>query len=163
MHAAVLISLLIGLAAGFLVQRSRFCTIGGFRDLILFKQMHLMYGAIAFVIAAVIANLIFGQFKLGFEGQPAAHTVALWNFLGMVLAGLCFTLGGGCPGRQCVLAGEGDGDSAVFVVGMLFGAAMAHNWGLAATPKGVGINGQIAVVSGIVVVLLIGYFMRDKD
>ncbi len=163
MHAPLIASVLIGLVVGFIVQRSRFCTIGGFRDLILFKQMHLLYGAIAFIIVVLIANLCFGQFKLGFENQPAAHTVAIWNFLGMVLAGLCFTLGGGCPGRQCVLAGEGDGDSAVFVIGMLFGAAIAHNWGLAATPKGVGINGQIAVVAGIITVMVIGYFMRDRD
>lgn len=162
MHAPMLISIFVGLFIGFIVQRSRFCTIGGIRDLILFKQMHLLSGAVALVVAAVIMNLVFGQFKLGMVGQPAAHTVAVWNFLGMVLAGLCFTLAGGCPGRQCVLAGEGDGDSAVFVMGMLVGAGFAHNFGLAATPKGVGVNGQIAVVVGIILVALVGYFMREE-
>ena len=42
----------------------------------------------------------------------------------MVLAGLAFALAGGCPGRQLFLAGEGDGDSAIFVLGMVSGAAL---------------------------------------
>ena len=38
---------------------------------------------------------------------------------------------GGCPLRQLILAGEGNGDSAVTVFGMIVGAAFAHNFGLA--------------------------------
>jgi len=62
----------------------------------------------------------------------------LWNFGGMVLAGLAFALAGGCPGRQLFLAGEGDGDAAVFVLGMIVGAGFAHNWLTASSPKGWG-------------------------
>ncbi|ETJ32526.1 hypothetical protein Q604_UNBC13020G0001, partial [human gut metagenome] len=39
----------------------------------------------------------FGNFHLGFENQPIAHTDGLWNFLGMALAGFCSVLLGGCP------------------------------------------------------------------
>ena len=53
----------------------------------------------------------------GFAGSAVAHTMHVWNFLGMALAGLAFALAGGCPGRQLFLAGEGDGDAAVFVTG----------------------------------------------
>lgn len=162
MHASLLISLAAGLAIGFLAQRSRFCTMGAFRDLILFRQTHLLSGVIALVVSAFIANLLLQQFHPGFVKQPVAHSMTLWNFGGMVLAGLAFALAGGCPGRQLFLAGEGDGDAAVFVVGMISGAAFAHNFGLASSPKGVGPHGIAAVIIGILVCLFIGFTMRKK-
>ncbi|MGE4421515.1 MAG: YedE family putative selenium transporter [Pseudodesulfovibrio sp.] len=162
MHAPLLISLGVGLLVGILAQRSRFCTMGAFRDLILFKQVHLLSGVIALLVAAFAVNLILGQFHVGFANQPVAHTQSLWNFMGMVLAGLCFALAGGCPGRQLFMAGEGDGDAAVFVLGMIVGAAFSHNFGLASSPKGVGPHGIAAVFIGLAVCLFIGFTMRKK-
>jgi YedE family putative selenium metabolism protein len=91
-----------------------------------------------------------------------AHNLHFWNFAGMVLAGLAFALAGGCPGRQLFLAGEGDGDSAVFVLGMIVGAAFAHNFGLASSPKGIGPHGIAAVVIGLLACVFIGFTMRKK-
>ncbi|MBW2645601.1 MAG: YedE-related selenium metabolism membrane protein [Deltaproteobacteria bacterium] len=162
LHAPLIVSLAVGLAVGFLAQRSRFCTMGAFRDLILFRQIHLLSGVIALVVAAFITNLIAGQFHPGFAGQPVAHSMSLWNFAGMVLAGLAFVLAGGCPGRQLFLAGEGDGDAAVFVLGMIAGAAFSHNFGLASSPKGIGPHGIAAVIIGLVVCLFIGFSMQRK-
>ena len=162
MHAPLIVSLLVGLAIGFAAQRSRFCTMGAFRDLILFRQAHLFSGLIALVAFAFITSLIVGQFHPGFVKQPVAHTMHVWNFGGMVLAGLAFALAGGCPGRQLFLAGEGDGDAAVFVLGMIVGAGFAHNFGLASSPKGVGPHGIAAVVIGLSVCLFIGFTMRKK-
>jgi len=162
MHAPLFISLGVGLAVGILAQRSRFCTMGAFRDLILFRQTHLLAGVIALVAVAFITNLILTQFNPGFANQPIAHTMEIWNFGGMVLAGLAFALAGGCPGRQLFLAGEGDGDAAVFVLGMITGAAFAHNFGLASSPQGVGPHGIIAVIIGIIFCLFIGFTMRKK-
>jgi hypothetical protein len=161
-HAPLIIALVIGLAVGFVAQRSRFCTMGAFRDFILFRQSHLLSGVIGLLVAAFVMNLILGQFKPGFAGQPVAHTMSLWNFLGMVLAGLAFALGGGCPGRQLFMAGEGDGDAAVFALGMLMGAAFAHNLGLASSPAGIGPHGVEAVFVGLAVCLFIGFTMRRK-
>lgn len=160
MHAPLIISLLVGLAIGFLAQRSRFCTMGAFRDLILFRQTHLFIGLVALAFFAFLTNLIVGQFHPGFANQPVAHTMSVWNFGGMVVAGLAFALAGGCPGRQLFMAGEGDGDAAVFVLGMIVGAGFSHNFGLASSPKGVGPNGIAAVVIGILVCLFIGLTMR---
>jgi YedE family putative selenium metabolism protein len=162
MHAPLFISLGVGLAVGILAQRSRFCTMGAFRDLILFRQTHLFLGIVALVVVAFITNLILKQFHPGFANQPIAHTMEVWNFGGMVLAGLAFALAGGCPGRQLFLAGEGDGDAAIFVLGMITGAAFAHNFGLASSPQGVGPHGIAAVIIGLVVCLLIGFTMRKK-
>jgi len=160
MHAPLLISLVIGLAVGFLAQRSRFCTMGAVRDFVLFRQAHLLSGVIALIAAAFVTNLILGQFHPGFKGQPVAHTMHVWNFAGMALAGLAFALAGGCPGRQLFLSGEGDGDAAVFVMGMIVGAGFSHNFGLASSPGGVGPYGIPAVFIGIGVCLLIGFTMR---
>ncbi|MBU2643613.1 YedE-related selenium metabolism membrane protein [bacterium] len=162
MHAPLVISIIVGLGIGFLAQRSRFCTMGAFRDLILFRQTHLFGGVVALIITAFVTNLILGQFNAGFVQQPVAHNMHVWNFAGMVLAGLAFALAGGCPGRQLFLAGEGDGDAAVFVLGMVTGAAFAHNFGLASSPKGIGPHGMAAVAIGLIICLLIGFTMKKK-
>jgi len=162
MHAPLFIALGVGLAVGILAQRTRFCTMGAFRDLILFRQTHLFSGVVALVVVAFITNLILKQFHPGFADQPVAHTMEVWNFGGMVLAGLAFALAGGCPGRQLFLAGEGDGDAAVFVLGMIVGAGFAHNFGLASSLKGVGPHGIAAVIIGLLVCLFIGFTMRKK-
>ena len=107
-------------------------------------------------------NLFLHQFNPGFAGQPVSHTMHFWNFAGMALAGLAFTLGGGCPGRQLFLSGEGDGDAAVFVIGMIGGAAFAHNFGLASSAAGTTPAGIVALAIGFLACLLIGLTMREK-
>lgn len=161
-HAPLAVSLVIGLAIGFLAQRSRFCTMGAIRDFVLFRQMHLLSGFLALIVTAFVVNFILGQFKAGFEGQPVAHTMHIWNFAGMALSGLAYCLAGGCPGRQLFLAGEGDGDAAVFVLGMIAGAAFGHNFGLASSPAGIGPNGIPALIVGFAVCLFIGFTMRKR-
>lgn len=161
-HAPLLASLGGGLLIGVLAQRSRFCTVGSLRELYTRRQMHLIYGVATFLLAAFIGNLVLGQFKPGFEGQPVAHTAALWNFLGMVVAGLAFSLAGGCPGRQLILAGEGSGDAGSFVLGMLVAGALAHNMGWASSPAGPGPNALAVVIVGLGFCLAVGFFNRRK-
>lgn len=162
MHAPLWLSLGAALVIGFIAQRSRFCTMGALRDLILFRQVHLLLGVLAMLAAAFVMNLVFGTFTLGFENQPVAHTDGLWNFLGMVTAGLAFALAGGCPGRQLFLAGEGDGDAALFALGMIVGAAMAHNFGTASSGAGIGAYGVHATIIGFVVCVAIGFMYRKR-
>jgi hypothetical protein len=144
---------------------------GSIRDVLLMGDTHLISGLGALVVAAVITNLILGQFNPPtFFGQPVAHSQHLWNFLGMALAGLAFALAGGCPGRQLFLSGEGDGDAAVFVLGMITGAGLSHNFALAGKPDsvangtvgGIGAFGMAAVMLGLVVCVMIGFTMRHK-
>jgi len=164
MHAPLIISLAAGLLIGWLAQRSRFCTVGAIRDLIMLKDTHLFKGIVCFIIAAFVTNFAIGQFKPGFEGQPIAHTMHLWNFLGMVLSGLAFTLAGGCPGRMFIMSGEGDSDAGVFILGMLVGAAFAHNFSLASSGTGVGAFGIPATVIGLIFCLAVGtLFMNRMD
>lgn len=153
LHAPLLYSLGGALVVGFLAQRSRFCTMGAFRDLLLFRHVHLLIGVLAFVVAAFVLNLMLGKVNIGFEGQPVAHSAHIWNFLGMLTAGWAFALAGGCPGRQIFLAGEGDTDSGLFMLGMIVAAAFAHNFGLASSPAGIGPYGDVAVYLCLAVLL----------
>ena len=162
MHAPIFLSLAAGLVIGMLAQRTRFCTVGAVRDVILVRDFFLMSGVAGLLIGAFAGNLALGQFNPGMINQPIAHTNTFWNFTGMVLAGLAFTLAGGCPGRQLFMSGEGDGDAAVFVFGLLAGAAFAHNFGVAASPKGIGEWTPLYVTIGLAACIIIGLTMRKK-
>ena len=94
-----------------------------------------------------------GRFSAGFEGQPVAHAEHFWNALAMVLVGLTGVLAGGCPVRQVVLVGEGNGDAMVTAAGILVGAVLAHPLQLASTPAGTTSGGRIAVLVGLAVCL----------
>jgi uncharacterized protein len=159
MHAPVFLSLAAGLLVGAAAQRTRLCMAGSIRDVILLRDPTLLTGSVAIFVAALVGNLITGNFNLGFTGQPVAQTNQVWNFLGMFLVGLASVLLGGCPLRQLVMAGEGSSDSAVTVLGLLAGAAFVHNFLLAgnATDNGPNTYGKIAVIAGIVVVLVIAF------
>jgi len=162
MYAPILAALGVGLLVGWFAQRSRFCTVGSIRDLIMLKDAHLFNGVLAFLAAAFVTNIVLGQFHAGFEGQSVAHTNILWNYMGMVLSGLAFTLAGGCPGRQFIMSGEGDGDAGIFVLGMLVGAGFAHNFSMASSPAGPGAFGPGATIAGIAFCLIVGFLMREK-
>lgn len=162
LHAPIIISLIAGLLVGAMAQKTRLCMVGGIRDFVLFKDVKLLSGFVAVFAAALVVNLILTgategtYFTLSMTDQPVAHVDGLWNALGMLLAGFACTLLGGCPLRQLVLAGEGNTDSAVTVLGLMVGAAFAHNFGLASSGAGPTDNGKIAVIIGIVVVAAIG-------
>ncbi|OPY80392.1 MAG: hypothetical protein A4E65_01502 [Syntrophorhabdus sp. PtaU1.Bin153] len=161
-HAPIIISFIIAFFIGIFAQRTRFCTMGAVRDIILMRDFHLASGVISLLAFAFLSNLALGQFKPGFFNQPVAHTNQIWTFFGMVLSGLAYALAGGCPGRQLFLSGEGDIDAGVFVIGMIVGAGFAHNFATAASPAGVGPWSPIAVVAGLFFCIATGLFMRKK-
>lgn len=167
-HAAIAISLAAGAIVGILAQRTRLCMAGGLRDVVLFRDFRLVSGFIAIFAACLVTNLILGAvtgtayFHASFAGQAIAHTDGLWNLLGMFVVGLGAILLGGCPLRQLVMAGEGNTDSAITVLGLLVGAAFCHNFGLASSGEGPTANGKIAVILCIVVLAVIGVVNSRK-
>jgi len=174
MHAPFLVALLIALVIGALAQKSRLCMVGGVRDAILFGDFRLLYGFVAIIVTIVIGNLILGNFNLSMLNQPVAHSSTLWNVLSMVVVGWGSVLLGGCPLRQLVLAGEGNGDCAVTVFGMIIGAAISHNFSWAGNPDsvneageyivgGLSDGGKIAVVVCILIVLVISLVNSKKE
>ena len=162
MRAPVIAALLAGLVVGVLCQRSRMCMVGGIRNAVMFKDFGLVAGFVAVILTVLVGNLILGKFNPGFAGQPVAHNDGLWNFLGTALMGWGCVLLGGCPLRQLILTGQGEGDSAITVLGMIAGAAFCHNFKLASSADGPTGNGKIAVLIGFVVVLLVSLFFTRK-
>lgn len=173
MHAPVLISFAAAFLVGILAQKARLCMVGGIRDVMIFGDYKLLYGFIAIFVTVLLGNLFLGKFHLAFAAQPIAHSASVWNFLGMVIVGWGSVLLGGCPLRQLILAGGGNGDSAVTVFGMIAGAALAHNLSLAGSPDvlkggalkvgGIGFSGQVAVFVCLAVLLVISLVNVSKE
>ena len=166
-HAPLLLALVVALVIGALAQKSRMCFAGSIRDVILMKNFDLLSIIAALFAVMTIYNIATGNFHLSFSGQPIAHSQHLWNILGMYVVGFAAVLVGGCPLRQLILAGQGSSDSAVTFLGMLLGAAFAHNFNLvgsaakaatatdAAVPGGPAMPGKIAVIVCIVLLFVI--------
>jgi YedE family putative selenium metabolism protein len=76
----------------------------------------------------------------------------------MMLVGLCSVLLGGCPIKQVILAGSGNSDSAITVLGMIAGSAFAHNFAMASSAAGVTDNGKIGFTISLAVVIFIAVY-----
>ena len=168
-HAPWIVAFAVALVLGALAQKSRICFAGGLRNALLARSFEMLLPIAGLFVVMLAYNLITGGFKLSFDGQPIAHSQHLWNILGLYAVGLAAVLAGGCPLRQMILAGQGSCDGAVTFVGMLVGAAVAHNFGLASaataaatetSPAVIGgpaAAGQIVLVCSIAVLLIIGF------
>ena len=163
MRAPMLLSLAGGLLVGGIAQRSRLCFIGGVRDMIMFRDFKMLLPFGAIFVTVLVGNLITGGFNPGFTGQPVAHSEWLWNILGLYLVGFGSVLLGGCPLRQLVMAGSGNSDSSVTVLGYLVGAALSHNFFLASSAAGTTPNGRIAFVVCVLLVFAIAVLSTRKS
>jgi YedE family putative selenium metabolism protein len=166
MRAPLIMALVAGLIMGAVGFISRLCFVAGIRDSVLLKDYTMLGTFIALIVTIVVGNIILGGFSFGFEGHPVAHTDGLWNFLGMVLVGLCSVLLGGCPFKQVVLAGSGNSDSAITVIGMIVGSAFAHNFSMASSGAGVTDNGVIGLLVLFPLVIFIAIyntFVKKKE
>ena len=168
MHAPALMALAVGLVFGVIAQKSRMCFAGSIRDIILLKDFRLFCVIAGIFVVMLGYNIATNNFKFVAFG-PIAHAQTLWNILSMYAVGFAAVLLGGCPLRQLVLAGTGSSDSVVTVLGMFVGAALAHNFKLAASAAsaatadkaavagGPGINGQIFVIASIIILFVIAF------
>lgn len=144
--AVPIVTLLLGLLIGWLAQRSGFCSVGGFRDFILFRHTRLLYGYLALMAGAFAGYLVFwlitpSAFEHFFwvltsgftpvPGAPAGLSVAAYILLaiiGGIAIGIIGVLLGGCPLRQLVMTSEGNVKSLVFVIGMAIGSVVYTAW-----------------------------------
>ena len=170
-YAPYLLSLGIGLLIGALAQHTQFCITGGIARIFLWgprevmncpRSTGLLISLGSFFGFALVANLFTDQFQFALHGQPSSNESYGWAFLGMLLVGFGSVLIKGCPLRQLVSAGQGDSDAGAAVLGMLFGAALVQNWGMAGTPAGTPVAGQIAVLAGICLLFMIGLLNRKR-
>ena len=176
MHAPILMSLIGGLVFGAVAQKSRMCFAGSIRDVILMRNFDLLTIIGGFFVVMLVFNIATGRFTAAFDTPGIiAHSEHLWNILGMYAVGFAAVLAGGCPLRQLILAGQGSSDSAVTVLGMFAGAALAHNFGLAASATAVNdetqeivagsvpLYGKAAVIISIAVCFLIAFLNKRKE
>ncbi len=118
-------TLIVGIIIGYIVQRSRFCSIGGFRDYILARDTYLLKGYGGLLVGAFAGFLLFKlaggnitSFPLGMDFPPLAPFIAM--VAGAIGLGFFSVMAGGCPTRQHVMAAEGK-ESAVFYLIGLYG------------------------------------------
>ena len=168
-------SLVGGLIFGAMAQKSRMCFAGGIRDVIIMKNFDLLSVIGGLFVVMLIFNIATGKFVVGFNTPGViAHSEHLWNILGMYTVGFAAVLAGGSPLRQLILAGQGSSDSGVTVIGMFVGAAICHNFGLAASGTAlnpetkavvagaVPTNGKVACILCIVVLFIIAFTCKRE-
>jgi YedE family putative selenium metabolism protein len=155
-HAAWGVALAVGVGAGAALSATGFCAVSAGRQV--WRGPRTMLLAAAALVAAYAATAAAtGRFAPGFEKQPVAHGEHLWNLLAPALVGLAGVLAGGCPVRQVVMAGEGNGDALVTVAGIAAGGALAHSLGVVSSPAGTTPAGRAVVAAGIPLLLLYGW------
>jgi uncharacterized protein len=125
----------VGLAVGFVLQRSRLCFTSAFRDLFLLGQGRTMRGLL---VGLVVATLGFSMVMATIIGDPSrgllpndAHILPLG--LATVAGGLLFGFGmviaGGCVSGALYRMGEGYVASWVAIGGVMIGLyALTHTW-----------------------------------
>ena len=167
MHAPWILALVVALVIGALAQKSRLCFASGFRNAWLMRDFTMLLPIAGIFVIMLVYNIATGNFHLSTAGQPIAHSQQLWNILGLYAVGFAAVLAGGCPLRQMIMAGQGSSDAAVTFLGLLVGAAFAHNFGWAgaaaaaatdttpAVAGGPALAGQVALVVCIVVLFII--------
>ena len=155
MVSVALVSLGVGLLAGWIGQRSRFCSIGGLRDLLLTGDTALLRGLLALFVAAWFLYPL--SIILQPENTPELHKItasvpvddpsliedepAGWRsllpsvshldlliFVAGIGLGIVSLLMDGCPFRQHVLAGQGRPDSMIYLGGFYVAALLFHWW-----------------------------------
>ena len=126
---------LLGMAAGFTLQRSRFCFASAFRDLFLFGQSRILNGILVGLVILTLgfALLMYAEVPFPqFGALPAeAHIlpVGLSTVIGGVLFGAGMVLAGGCSSGSLYRVGEGYVASGVAVLGMVLGLALlSYQW-----------------------------------
>ncbi|MDO5456970.1 MAG: YedE family putative selenium transporter [Atopococcus tabaci] len=163
MHAPIILSLIVGLAFGAIGQRVNLCMSGSLRNILSIGDFTAAVPVLGMFFTLLIYNIISGNFAFTAYG-PIAHAQHLWNILPMFGIGLASALGGGCPVRQLIKAGSGNGDGLLTTLGIFVGVAMAHNFGLTsagASEEAIGgpsAAGKIAVLVSLVVLFVIAFW-----
>lgn len=125
----VLSGLVIGLAFGYALQRGRFCTNTGFRDVLLIGDSTLLR---AWALAVVVQMVgVTALSSLGF--LPISVPPFWWaaNILGGITFGVGMVLAGGCSSGTCYRVGEGLAGSLLALIAFGIGIIVMNQGALA--------------------------------
>ncbi len=127
-HEAFIVSgglLGLGLIAGFFMHRSDFCLAGAFRDLFLFRSMHLIR---PLVLAVTASALLFEMARifgfLPYYPFPWFAPPAAVNLLGGFVFGVGMVLAGGCVVGVLYKLGGGSLLAGVGLLGLVVGSGL---------------------------------------
>ena len=125
----------LGMALGFILQRSRLCFASAFRDMFLMREGRNMKAILAGIAVATAGFALLMQKAVPDPGSGAlpdqAHVVpvGLYLVVGGLLFGAGMVIAGGCVSGSLYRVGEGYVASAVALLGVLVGLeAAAHSW-----------------------------------
>lgn len=115
----------VGILLGFVLQRTRFCMTGGFRDMYLSKNNKMFY---AFLIAIAVQSLgVLGLVQAGLIPLTYKEFSLLAVVLGSFLFGIGIILASGCATGTWYRAGEGlIGSWIALAMYMLFSSIMKY-------------------------------------
>src|SRR5512138_976060 len=101
-------SLLLGLAAGFVMHRSDFCIAGMFRDLVLFRRTVMIRSFVLLVAASMVLFEAARRFGLlSAHPFPLLYAPTAANLVGGLLFGIGMVLAGGCVAGTLYKMGSG--------------------------------------------------------
>ena len=126
---AIVSGVIIGLAFGYALQRGRFCTNTGFRDILLVRDSTLFR---AWALAVVIQ--LVGVTTLASLGLLPTTAPPFWwaaNILGGLVFGVGMVLAGGCSSGTCYRVGEGLAGSLLALIAFGIGIVMMDRGALA--------------------------------
>lgn len=101
----IISGLIVGILLGFVMQRTRFCLTGGFRDMYVQKNNKMFYAllvAITVQSIGLLALTSFGVITIAHETFPVIGTI-----IGSFIFGIGIVLAGGCATGTWYRAGEG--------------------------------------------------------
>lgn len=126
----LLISFLIGAIIGFLGYSSRFCTMAGIRNLLLFRHVEMFMGIVGIIVGGLSGFSILGYLTpTVFTDFPIFLKIELFTkmskiiliFIGSFGLGIISTHVDGCPFRMHVKAGSGNLNSIIYLTGFYLG------------------------------------------
>ncbi|MCU5746156.1 YeeE/YedE family protein [Staphylococcus sp. SQ8-PEA] len=122
MNWLILTGVIVGILLGFVMQRTRFCLAGGFRDMYVQKNNKMFY-ALLIAIAVQSIGLMILQ-AIGIVQIPHGAFPLVGTIIGSFIFGVGIVLAGGCATGTWYRAGEGLIGSWIALFAYGFGAAI---------------------------------------
>lgn len=118
----IISGLIVGALLGFVMQRTRFCLAGGFRDMYVQKSNKMFYALLVAITVQSIGLLMLAGF--GIVKVPAHTFPIIGTIIGSFIFGIGIVLAGGCATGTWYRAGEGLIGSWIALILYAFTSAM---------------------------------------
>ncbi len=121
------LTLILGLAIGFTLVRSRFCFAAALRDPWLTRMTELSRALILLLALSMLGFAFVSSSKIGSGVMLYIMPIGLHTIVGGLLFGIGMVLAGGCASGILMRVGEGFGMQMVALAGLFLGVALSMN------------------------------------